>query len=253
MTTETPDDNDPPRPLERAGYMLVVGQEGPDRDWIIASLQWGKMEAYVITEPALADYQDLQPPALTILDHDGPPRDVMASIKSLVKHPGLIGVPLLVLSYNSDIDSFSNAIATGASAYLVKPLDAEEMVSVVRKLSGWLGSTDRTEKRRRLRRALLLRVDVDIRARKVRVPGHIVDASGGGCRIELQEPLENGEMVRLVLHSHQGSTHVALGAEVRWHRQSAEGTQVAGLKFTGTTAMYAAQILGFAVRQQAST
>jgi response regulator RpfG family c-di-GMP phosphodiesterase len=248
VTTEPP-----PAPVERAGYSLVVGTESPDRDWIMASLQWAQMEAYACAQEALAHYEDLQPPAITILDHHGAPAEVLASQKALLSHPGMIGVPLLVLSYNADIDSFSNAIAGGASAYLVKPLDAEELVSVVRKLSGWVGTSDRTEKRRRLRRALLLHVDVDLRARKVRVPGQIVDASGGGCRIELQEPLEVGEMVRLVLHSHQGSTHVALGAEVRWHRQSPDGPHVAGLRFTGTTSLYAGQLLGVAAREQAST
>jgi hypothetical protein len=75
--------------------------------------------------------------------------------------------------------------------------------------------------------------------------GQIVDVSGSGCRIELPEPVGVGDAVRIILQGHEGSTHVALGAEVRWHRQAPDGTHVAGLRFTGTTALLAGKILGF--------
>ena len=150
-----------------------------------------------------------------------------------------------MLAYDADIESFSEAISKGAAAYLVKPVNAEELVAVAHKLSGWLSSNDRTEKRRRLRRPLVMKVEVDLRARKLRVPGQIIDVSGGGCRVELGEKIEKGDLVRVILHGADDSTHMALGAEVRWTGQAADGTWVAGLRFTGTTALLASKVLGF--------
>jgi hypothetical protein len=68
--------------------------------------------------------------------------------------------------------------------------------------------------------------------------------SGSGCRIELKQPLEKGQAVRLTLYGVEGSTDLSLGAEVRWQRQAPEGTQVAGVKFTGTAAVLAGRLLG---------
>ena len=76
------------------------------------------------------------------------------------------------------------------------------------------------------------------------MPGQIVDVSGGGCRVELREPLEKGDLVRVVLHGAEDTTHLTLGAEVRWHRTTPDGVTVAGLRFTGTTALLASKVLG---------
>jgi CheY-like chemotaxis protein len=230
----------------RTGYTLGVGPPSQDRDWIEATLLWGHLEVYVGSEGEVLATPDLVPPVLVILDDSGRADARRASQRHLAAHPALQGVPLLILSYEADIDSFSDAIAKGAAAYLVKPVNPEELVAVAQKLSGWTGISDHSEKRRRLRRPLLLRVDIDIRARKLRVPGHLIDASGSGCRIELDQPLSPGDLVRVVLHGHRGSTHVALGAETRWHRVAPDGRHVAGLRFTGTTALMAGKLLGFA-------
>ena len=85
----------------------------------------------------------------------------------------------------------------------------------------------------------------EIRARKIRVPGHLIDVSSSGCRVELAEPVEKGGLLRVILHGTDDSTHMALGAEVRWAFQAADGTWVAGLRFTGTTALLASKVLGF--------
>ena len=65
-------------------------------------------------------------------------------------------------------------------------------MAVAHKISGWLRSSDRTEKRRRLRRPLLMRVDVEVAGRDGVVPGQIVDVSGSGCRVELQAAPREG-------------------------------------------------------------
>jgi CheY-like chemotaxis protein len=226
-------------------YTLVVGPDGADRAFVEGVLIQSGIEVAASAEDDLTP--DVVPPALVLLDDSGARADRMQSFRRLRHHPALIGVPVVVLAYDADIDSYSDAVTKGAAAYLVKPVNADELVAVVKKISGWMGETDRTEKRRRLRRPLLMKVDVELRSRQMKVPGQIIDVSGGGCRIELKEPLAVGDHVRVVLHGHESTTHVTLGGEVRWHRPSTDDPElhVCGLKFTGTTALLAGKILGF--------
>jgi DNA-binding response OmpR family regulator len=239
--------NDDPAPDAEAGYQytLVVGPDSPDRAWIEGTLMRGGLEVAASTHEDLANMPDIVPPRLAVLDDATNRAERMALFQGLRAHPALAGVPVVMLAYDADIESFSDAISKGAAAYLVKPVNAEELVAVAHKLSGWLSSSDRTEKRRRLRRPLVLKVEIDLRARKVKVFGQIVDVSGSGCRVELPEPLAGGDLVRVIIHAAEDTTHMALGAEVRWARQAADGTWVAGLRFTGTTALLASKILGF--------
>jgi CheY-like chemotaxis protein len=225
-------------------YTLVVGPDSPDRAWLESVLMRGGLEVAACTEAELLAMPDIVPPQIVILDDSASREERMASFANLRAHGPLAGVPVVVLAYDADIDSFSTAITRGASAYLVKPVAAEEIVAVAHKISGWLRSSDRTEKRRRLRRPLLLRVDVEITGRDGAFPGQIVDASGSGCRIELKQPLEKGNAVRLTLYGVEGSIDLSLGAEVRWERRAPDGTQVAGVKFTGTAAVLAGRLLG---------
>jgi CheY-like chemotaxis protein len=225
-------------------YSLVVGNDSPDRAWVEAILMRGGLEVAACTEAELLAMPDIVPPQIIILDDASAREERMATFANMRAHPPLAGVPIVVLAYDADIDSFSAAVTRGAAAYLVKPVPAEEVVAVAHKISGWLSSSDRTEKRRRLRRPLLLRVDVEVRARKLTVPGQIVDVSGTGCRVELKEPLEKGEAVRITLYGLEGSTNLTLGGEVRWHRVAPDGTHVIGAKFTGTAAVLAGRMLG---------
>jgi CheY-like chemotaxis protein len=225
-------------------YTLVVGPDVPDRAWLEGILLRGGLEVAACTENELLTMPDVVPPLIVFLDDASGRETRMTTFANVRAHPPLAGVPVVILAYDADIDSFSDAITRGAAAYLVKPVAAEEVVAVAHKISGWLSSADRTEKRRRLRRPLLLRVDVEMRARHRTVPGQIVDVSGSGCRIELDGPLEKGEAIRLTLYGVEGSTELTLGAEVRWHRVAPDGTHVAGAKFTGTAAVLAGRILG---------
>ncbi len=225
-------------------YCLVVGDDAPDRAWVEGILLRGGLEVAACTEAELLAMPDIVPPQIVILDDASARKERMATFANLRAHAPLSGIPIVVLAYDADIDSFSAAITRGAAAYLVKPVAAEEVVAVAHKMSGWLSSADRTEKRRSLRRPLLLRVDVEVRARQLTVPGQIVDVSGSGCRVELNEPLEKGEAVRLTLYGLEGSTNLMLGGEVRWRRQAPDGTHLIGAKFTGTAAVLAGRMLG---------
>ena len=228
------------------GYTVVVGSMTADRAWVETTLLRGGLSVTLATEAEILAAHDLDPlPRLVVLDDAGNREQRSASLRRLQAHPALKGVPLVVLAYDADIESFTDSLTRGVAAYLVKPVSADELVVVAKRLSGWTGRSDHTERRRRLRRPLIMKVEIDIRPRKLRVIGQIVDVSGSGCRVELPEPLEAGDQVRVILQGHEGSTHVALGAETRWHRVAPDGTHVAGLRFTGTTALLAGKILGF--------
>jgi CheY-like chemotaxis protein len=225
-------------------YTLVVGPDSADRAWLESVLMRGGLEVAACTEAELLAMPDVVPPHLVVLDDSSRREERMASFANLRAHGPLAGVPIVVLAYDADIDSFSAAITRGAAAYLVKPVAAEELVAVAHKISGWLSSSDRTEKRRRLRRPLLMRVDVEVAGREGRTPGQIVDVSGSGCRVETRGPLARGDAVRLTLYGVEGSTDLSLAAEVRWQRRAPDGTEVAGVKFTGTAAVLAGRLLG---------
>jgi FixJ family two-component response regulator len=229
----------------RAGYVLVIGRPGPDRTAVEEILLAAEMEVAAASEADVLVAHDLMPPTLVILDDASSRDERLASLRRLQAHPALQGIPIVVIASEGDIDSYSSAITKGAAAYLVKPAAHGELIEVARKLSGWVGSTDKSEKRRRLRRPLIMRVDVDVRARKVKVTGHLMDVSGSGCRIEVTEAIEAGETIRVILHGYDASTYVALGAEVRWHRELNAGVHLIGARFTGTTALLAGKLLGF--------
>jgi CheY-like chemotaxis protein len=229
----------------RREYLLVVGPSGPGRDLLDQTLRGAGIEVFSGTEADVLVTRDLVPPILLVLDAPASHDARLATLKHLQAHPALIGVPIVVLSPDADIDSFSSALTKGAAAYLVKPVQGEELLKVVRKLCEWVGTHDRTEKRRRLRRPLIMRVDLDLRTSKRKIPGQLVDVSGAGCRIEVSEAIPTGESVRIILHGYDASTYVALGGDVRWCRPAPSGGHVIGCRFTGTTALLAGKLLGF--------
>jgi CheY-like chemotaxis protein len=225
----------------------VVGPPSEDRFAAASILGLVGLAIAEMTEAEAHAAPDLVPPGLVVLDDCRGRAARDAAQARLSAHPALQGVPLIVLGYDDDIDSFAGALAQGAAAYLPKPFDHAALAEAGRRLSGWKGRGDRTEKRRRLRRPLLMKVDVELRRDKRRLPGQLLDASGSGCRVEAPEAVAAGELVRVILHSHEDSTHVALGAEVRWHVATPSGAHELGLRFTGSTAARAGQLLGFAV------
>ena len=169
------------------------------------------------TEAEILAGRDLVPPSSLVLDDQGSRDERKATQARLQAHPALQGVPLLILAYDTDIDSYTGAITKGAAAYLVKPVGPDELAD---RRPAALG----LEAPRRPHGEAAARAPAPAHegrrrpaARKVRVPGQLLDASGSGCRVELEEEVAAGELVRIILHGHEDSTHVALGAEVRWH------------------------------------
>jgi len=226
-------------------YALVVGPDTQDRTWIESTLLRGGLEVAAASEADVLAAADLLPPRLVVLDDASHRETRVASLRRLQGHPALKGVPIVVLAYEGDVESFTEAITKGVAAYLVKPTSASELTETALRLSGWAGVTDRTERRRRLRRPLIMKIEVVHKGTKAHAMGHFTDVSGGGCRLEAPMPLQPGDLLRVVLHSQDASTHVALGVEVRWTKPGEHGMTVAGCRFTGTTALLAGKILGF--------
>jgi CheY-like chemotaxis protein len=225
-------------------YTLIVGPDSPDRAWLESVLMRGGLEVAACTEDELLAIPDIVPPQIVVLDDASRREQRMATFANLRSHVALIGAPVVVLAYDGDMESFSGAITRGAAAYLRKPVAPEEIVSIVHRITGWLSSVDRTEKRRRLRRPLLMRIDLAVEGHDGDAPGEIVDVSRKGCRVEVTRPVARGDHVRLTLHGLEGSTDLALGGEVRWGHPLPDGRHVAGVQFTGTSAVLASRILG---------
>ena len=231
---------------EGRSYALIVSDSESNQLALEDILATAGFEVASATAERLLGMHDLLPPRLVILDDAQDLAGRKELQKKLMRHTPLIGVPLLLMSRDSDIDSFSAAIADGAAAYLKKPVEPGELVDLAKRLVDWTGGGEWTEKRRRVRRPLILKVQVQFRSSGQRIPGQIIDASGGGCRVEVSEAVPVAEKVQVVLQDQEGGdTFLALGAEVRWHDDLGGGTHELGLRFTGTTALLAGKILGF--------
>ncbi len=226
-------------------YILVVGPDSPDRAWLESVLMGAGLEVAACSESELLAMPDVVPPRLVIQDDSSGRHERMAAFANIRAHPPLAGAPIVVLARDRDIDSFSAAITRGAAAYLVKPVAAEELLAVAKKIAAWRPAAERSGTRRRARRPLLMRADVAVDGRPP-LPGWIVDASGSGCRVELAEAPAEGAAVRLTLYGVEDSTEVTLSARVRWQRRAADGAYVAGLRFTDAAALLAGRLLGAA-------
>jgi hypothetical protein len=168
---------------------------------------------------------------------------VVDSVKRLRAFPPVIGVPLLVLGREHGADGCSVLVAAGAAACLPESSTSDKFLGAVRSLAQWQGRGESTEKRRRVRRPLYMGVDVTFRARDVRVKAKMLDASGGGCRLELPEAVARGEAVKISIKLQEMGS-VGLAAEVRWVREMPAGGYEAGVRFTGTSALLAGKVLG---------
>jgi hypothetical protein len=176
---------------------------------------------------------------------DAHPSPSVAVLLEDAAHPPWPDVPTIVISSKTDIDTFTNAITSGVAAYLTTPLDAEELIAAARRLALWKAPAPGTSTRKRSRRPLLLDVDLEVEGRHFR--GHLVDVSGGGCRVETAGRVRRGAAVRLTPRALGASTGIALGGTVTRTRRD-DTVQPAmcevALRFNGTSALLAARIFG---------
>jgi hypothetical protein len=173
------------------------------------------------------------------------PSPALAVLLEDAARPPWPDAPTIVISARTDIDSFTNAITSGAAAYLTLPVDATELIAAARRLARWKPPLAGTGTRKRLRRPLLLDVDLEIEGNRLR--GHLVDVSGGGCRVETTGRVRRGAEVRLTPRALGTSTGIALGGTVtRTRRDDTVRPPMCELavRFNGTSALLAARIFG---------
>jgi CheY-like chemotaxis protein len=225
------------------GDVLVVGPDGPIRIWTETTLLQGGYVVTCVDSIKTLNVGELNPPRLIVVVSSQATRGSQASGIVIPAHPAL-SAPCIVVSDDDSVESFGSAIAKGAAAYLTQPISVSALLEAARRLTALSGPTPGDEKRRRTRRPVLIAIEVDSRATGRRLGGWMIDISGTGCRIELSEPIPVGASVRIVLHSGACTTDVALSAEVRWNQRADPRRHLLGIRFTGTSVLLAAKMLG---------
>ena len=170
-----------PQPIATRSWSAPTAPTAPS--WRACSSRAGSRSP---PPPRTSLAPDVVPPALVLLDDSGARADRMEAFRRLRQHPALRGVPVVVLAYDADIDSYSDAITKGAAAYLVKPVNADELVAVARKISR-LDERDRPHREAPPPAPSAAheggRRDQVEQGR--RCPARSSTSAAGGCRIEL--------------------------------------------------------------------
>ncbi|MDF0698419.1 response regulator [Rhizobium sp. MC63] len=73
---------------------------------------------------------------LIVTDLNMPVMDGLTMIEELRKLPAQAGVPIIFLTTESDADLKARAKAAGATGWLTKPFDPENLVKIVKKVLG---------------------------------------------------------------------------------------------------------------------
>ena len=232
-----------------AATVIVVGPEGNEREGMVEMLRPTGLSVITLSEAEALGQRHLAPPRLVVLVRGGPPTERQAAQVRLLSIPALPGAPLMVVAAETDVDSYGGALARGAAAYVssaASPLEMRDLALRLvraaerRRAEGRANGHDR----RGGRRPLLLKVEVEDRARGTRLSGHIVDVGLSGCRLELAQPLAKGVPVGLQLHAYRESTGIVLAGSVRWTRPGDRGTHLVAVRFNGTSAVVARRLFG---------
>lgn len=73
-------------------------------------------------------------PDLVLLDLNLPKRDGREVLEEIKSHPGLAAIPVVVLTTSSAEEDILRSYRLHANAYVTKPVDFEQFVSVVRRI-----------------------------------------------------------------------------------------------------------------------
>lgn len=220
-----------------AADAVVVGPPSRGRQRLVTALGTTGLSVTVLTEAQALARRDRASPRLVVLVRGGARAEREAAQVRLLSHPALHGAPLLVVARETDVDSYGGSLARGAAAYVSADTGPAELRDLALRLL-------RAADRRPGRRPLVLKVEVEDRARGVRISGHIVEVGVSGCRLELADPLPKGTSVGLHLHAYSESTGIVLGGSVRWTRPGDGGMHLVAVRFNGSSAMVARRLFG---------
>jgi PAS domain S-box-containing protein len=167
-------------PSERMARRVLVIDDDPDATRILKGILGGRGYAVHSAhdgDEALAAARELRPDAVT-LDLRMPGVDGLALVEILKHDPETRHLPVVVLSVSGERD---RAIATGADAYLGKPVDAEVLITTLSKVFAERG---------RSRHRVLL-VDDDARIRTIcrevlEAEGYAVHEADGGTEAQAE-------------------------------------------------------------------
>jgi two-component system chemotaxis response regulator CheY len=73
---------------------------------------------------------------LVVTDLNMPVMNGLTMIEELRRLPAHMGIPIIFLTTESDADMKARAKAAGATGWLTKPFDSENLVKIVRKVLG---------------------------------------------------------------------------------------------------------------------
>ncbi len=97
--------------------------------------------AYLSGQGIYADRKRYHLPGLILLDLKMPRVTGFEVLKWIREHPGLAGIPVVVLSGSELQDDIHQAYASGANSYLVKPLGFEALVQMVKNIhTAWIAT-----------------------------------------------------------------------------------------------------------------
>lgn len=100
--------------LSSAGYQVIEAMDGVE----------GLVKAKATT------------PSMVVTDLNMPQMDGLAFIKELRALPAYKGVPIVFLTTESDDEKKKEAKAAGATGWIMKPFQPEQLLAVVRRLVG---------------------------------------------------------------------------------------------------------------------
>ena len=117
--------------------VLVVDDEPSIRETIGFILE---MEGFAVAtaedgEQALARVAALHPPVV-VLDAMMPRRDGFDVCRTIKADPGLAGVHVVMLTAMGQKADRERALAAGADHFMTKPFDEEELLALLRRLTG---------------------------------------------------------------------------------------------------------------------
>ncbi len=214
---------------ERRSRILVVDDE-EDVRVLVARLLGAvghEVESAADGAEALAKIGQ-QRPDLIVLDLLLPGVDGWEVLRQLQREPD--PPPVVILTGRGDFATLTRGVRAGASAYVIKPFRFHELVATCQRVLLAVASGRRDsggDRRRESRRFLIVTVDVLGDAGQP-VAGELIELSNGGARIDLAEPRQIGETLRLAFRV--GSPPLALDGRVCWRSETAHGF-VHGLEF----------------------
>ena len=119
---------------------VLVVDDSPTMRGLISAVLNSDPEVNVIGQAsdameARAAIKELNPDVVT-LDIEMPNMNGLDMIRALRQSPAHTGIPIIFLTTESDADMKSQAKAAGATGWITKPFDPEQLVKIARKVLG---------------------------------------------------------------------------------------------------------------------